>query len=77
MVPFRRFSEATKGPWGPGPTNLTPKANVAEGASGASTPTREELWTLFVHSAVPMVGFGIMDNLVMIQAGDLIDNTIG
>lgn len=27
--------------------------------------------------AVPMVGFGFMDNLVMIQAGDLIDNTIG
>ena len=27
--------------------------------------------------AVPMVGFGFMDNLVMIQAGDLIDNSIG
>ena len=24
-----------------------------------------------------MVGFGFMDNMVMIQAGDLIDNTIG
>ena len=27
--------------------------------------------------AVPMVGFGFMDNLVMIQAGDAIDSTIG
>ena len=26
---------------------------------------------------VPMVGFGFIDNLVMIQAGDMIDNTIG
>lgn len=24
-----------------------------------------------------MVGFGFMDNLVMIQAGDMIDSTIG
>jgi hypothetical protein len=24
-----------------------------------------------------MIGFGLMDNLVMIQAGDLIDSTIG
>ncbi|CAD7938870.1 unnamed protein product [Amoebophrya sp. A120] len=32
---------------------------------------------LFVSSAVPMIGFGFMDNMVMIQAGDLIDNTIG
>ena len=26
---------------------------------------------------VPMIGFGLMDNLVMIAAGDMIDNTIG
>ena len=27
--------------------------------------------------AVPMIGFGFMDNLVMIQAGEAIDSTIG
>ena len=27
--------------------------------------------------AVPMVGFGVMDNLVMIQAGEAIDSSIG
>ena len=27
--------------------------------------------------AVPMVGFGFMDNLVMIQAGEMIDCTLG
>lgn len=30
-----------------------------------------------LHSAIPMVGFGFMDNLVMIQAGEMIDLTIG
>jgi len=30
-----------------------------------------------LRSAIPMVGFGFMDNIVMIQAGDLIDNSIG
>ncbi|CAM9908728.1 unnamed protein product, partial [Sphacelaria rigidula] len=40
-------------------------------------PTRAQLQTLFMHAAVPMVGFGIMDNFVMLTAGDLIDNTLG
>eukprot|EP00938_MAST-03A_sp_MAST-3A-sp1_P004045 g4045.t1 len=30
-----------------------------------------------LNCAIPMIGFGFMDNLVMIQAGDAIDNTIG
>ena len=30
-----------------------------------------------VHSAIPMVGFGFMDNIIMIQAGDYIDQTLG
>lgn len=30
-----------------------------------------------MHSSVLMVGFGFMDNFVMIQAGDFLDNTIG
>ncbi|CAM9271561.1 unnamed protein product [Chrysoparadoxa australica] len=40
-------------------------------------PSREQLRALFLHSLVPMVGFGIMDQTVMVTAGDLIDNTIG
>eukprot|EP01060_Flectonema_neradi_P034726 TRINITY_DN6198_c2_g1_i2.p1 TRINITY_DN6198_c2_g1~~TRINITY_DN6198_c2_g1_i2.p1 ORF type:complete len:398 (+),score=60.63 TRINITY_DN6198_c2_g1_i2:54-1247(+) len=31
----------------------------------------------FLACAVPMVGFGIMDNTIMIHAGDLIDNFFG
>ena len=40
-------------------------------------PTPEQLRTLALTAAVPMIGFGFMDNLVMIQAGDFIDSTIG
>lgn len=40
-------------------------------------PTGRQLRLHFAACATPMVGFGFMDNMVMIQAGDLIDNTIG
>ena len=37
-------------------------------------------YQLLLHArlaAVPMIGFGFMDNIIMIQAGDLIDHTLG
>lgn len=40
-------------------------------------PTRQQLYRVFSHAAVPMIGFGIMDQTVMIQAGNAIDCTIG
>jgi len=40
-------------------------------------PSSRQLRILGLHAAIPMVGFGIMDNLVMIQAGDMIDNSLG
>ena len=40
-------------------------------------PTGKQLRKLFGFSMVPFIGFGFMDNLVMIQAGDLIDTTLG
>eukprot|EP00392_Amoebophrya_sp_AT5.2_P016117 g16360.t1 len=52
-------------------------ATPAEGGGVVQPPSAETLKTLFISSAVPMIGFGFMDNMVMIQAGDLIDNTIG
>lgn len=44
---------------------------------GVDRPSGQQYRQIFISSAIPMVGFGFMDNLVMIQAGDLIDNTIG
>ena len=39
--------------------------------------TREVKIRHFLACAVPMVGFGMMDNTIMIHAGDLIDNFFG
>lgn len=47
------------------------------GKSSAEPPSPAELRQLFIHAMMPMVGFGIMDNFIMIQAGDAIDNTFG
>eukprot|EP00397_Hematodinium_sp_SG-2012_P027181 GEMP01028541.1.p1 GENE.GEMP01028541.1~~GEMP01028541.1.p1 ORF type:complete len:445 (+),score=59.06 GEMP01028541.1:52-1386(+) len=40
-------------------------------------PSRRNLKNYALHCALPMVGFGFMDNLVMIQVGELIDSSIG
>ena len=45
--------------------------------ASADLPSTEQLKTLFFASAAPMVGFGFMDNFIMIQAGGLIDSTLG
>lgn len=41
------------------------------------SPTSQQLRRHFLNAAIPMVGFGMMDNFIMIQAGDLIDSTLG
>jgi len=40
-------------------------------------PTVTQMRIHGINCAIPMIGFGFMDNLVMIQAGDIIDNSIG
>lgn len=40
-------------------------------------PSTSQLRTLFIASAVPMVGFGFMDNFIMIQSAGYIDATLG
>lgn len=42
-----------------------------------NTPTQLQLRRVFMAAAIPMVGFGFMDQTVMIQAGNMIDCTIG
>jgi len=49
----------------------------SQSAADVPAPSWNALRTLFVASAIPMVGFGFMDNLVMIQAGQYIDSTLG
>lgn len=50
--------------------------DVAEGCRN-DEPTKNQLIQLGLISAVPFVGFGFMDNFVMILAGDAIDASIG
>ncbi|XP_046408151.1 uncharacterized protein LOC124172723 [Ischnura elegans] len=40
-------------------------------------PTAKELWGVSTHQALPFIGFGFLDNLIMIVAGDYIDLTLG
>lgn len=37
----------------------------------------DQIRSIFLSAAIPMVGFGFMDNFVMITAGQAIDNTLG
>ncbi|CAK0802504.1 unnamed protein product, partial [Prorocentrum cordatum] len=49
----------------------------AEDDPASGKPTARQLRRHFVQSMVPMVGFGFMDNTVMIHAGNAIDLTLG
>lgn len=40
-------------------------------------PTKEQFKLIFLRSAIPMIGFGFMDQTIMLQAGHLIDCTLG
>lgn len=40
-------------------------------------PTTHQLRLVFVHQSLPFVGFGFLDNLIMILAGEYLDVTIG
>jgi hypothetical protein len=59
-----------------GATSSTSSA-ATSATEAVPDPTVKALRTLFIASAIPMVGFGFMDNVVMIQAGQYIDSTVG
>eukprot|EP01134_Creolimax_fragrantissima_P006094 CFRG6094T1 len=40
-------------------------------------PTRRQIYTHALTAAIPMIGFGFMDNMVMITAGEFIDASLG
>mmetsp|Transcript_74250 Transcript_74250/g.198069 ORF Transcript_74250/g.198069 Transcript_74250/m.198069 type:complete len:449 (+) Transcript_74250:20-1366(+) len=49
----------------------------SDGAGEVPQPSNHQMRVYALACAVPMVGFGFMDNMVMIQVGDLVDTTIG
>ena len=58
-----------------------PRDNKASSSSSSSSvvlePTDRELRVVAMHQAVPFVGFGIMDNSILILAGEAIDINLG
>lgn len=78
-----RAQSTTRPPLGssrlPGRTNVIKRKNSSTKVETETTepPSRRQLFRVFSHAAVPMIGFGIMDQTVMIQAGNAIDCTIG
>jgi len=53
------------------------KAHLDSEGNEIPMPCNAELRNYAIHCMVPMIGFGFMDNLVMIQVGELIDSSIG
>ncbi len=52
------------------------------GAAACATPkavtvSRMQVRQMALYTAVPMIGFGFMDNMIMIIAGDFIESSIG
>jgi chitinase len=52
-----------------------PKAPKDEGSAG--TPTTSALFAVFMVSCVPMIGFGFVDNFLMIIAGEYLEAEFG
>jgi len=52
-------------------------AAVAASQGEVNEPTRQQMLRLYVRNAVPFVGFGFFDNMIMLTVGGAIENTIG
>ena len=61
----KAFDDGTKG------------ADVHVAEAEVPEPTRRDLQLVAINQAIPFVGFGIMDNAILILAGDAIDNSLG
>ncbi|GMI06890.1 hypothetical protein TrVE_jg13039 [Triparma verrucosa] len=63
------------------PTLLTQLSSLASKhpsiIGNAAEPSKAQLHAFALSQAVPFVGFGIMDNAIMILSGDYIDMTLG
>ena len=57
------------------PPNPVPEETQAP--EGPQQPTSSALYHLAFQQSLPFIGFGFLDNLIMILAGEYIDHTIG
>jgi hypothetical protein len=52
-----------------------PSPAAAAAAFAVPEPSRYDLRLVAINTAIPFVGFGIMDNSILIIAGDAIDTS--
>ena len=52
---------------------------ILDNSRGGKTviPRNSELRRCFIHEMIPFIGFGFLDNAVMIVAGDYIESSVG
>ncbi|KAG7352502.1 transmembrane protein [Nitzschia inconspicua] len=73
-----RASFSTSRRFRPSVVKKRSKSTVAAAADASvASPSRRQLWLVFCHAAVPMIGFGFTDQTVMLQAGNAVDCTLG
>jgi uncharacterized ferredoxin-like protein len=58
-------------------TTAALQSTTGDTVVGVPPPTSVQLRRVFYKAALPMIGFGIMDQTVMLQAGHAIDCTLG
>lgn len=51
--------------------------STATGAEVVTEPTRKQLLRHCFNASIPLIAFGMMDNVVMIIMGDVIDYRLG
>jgi len=56
---------------------LQTQISTYERFQSSDSPTRHQLFLTGLHAAIPFVGFGFLDNLLMIVWGDAIDHFFG
>jgi tRNA-specific adenosine deaminase 1 len=53
------------------------KTNITKATTQVPEPSARDLRLIALNTAIPFVGFGIMDNAILIIAGDAIDTSFG
>jgi hypothetical protein len=47
------------------------------GGGKAEPLSSKQMWALFLTGAIPFIGFGFLDNAIMLTAGDAIEDNLG
>ncbi|TDH73472.1 uncharacterized protein CCR75_003093 [Bremia lactucae] len=58
-------------------TSMRKSQQTTEFAAPVTLPTTQELKLVALRTGLPFIGFGFVDNFIMIVAGDYIDLTLG